>query len=147
MKILAPIAMAVLALWLGAGGALAAPGEKQGPGGALDRFLGNQPQFFKLLPFNIPVIRDGRVVNQISFIISIETFGQADKEKVMAARHQLQNVFLRDLYGIVAVRRDDGRSVPIESVKVRLLRLARELVPGDVVKDVLVESAVNIRLN
>ena len=145
MKALARIAIACFALWLALPPALAAA-KKAGPGNALDRFLGNQPQFFKLLPFNIPVIRDGKVVSQVSMIISIETFGQADKEKVMAARLKLQNAFLRDLYGIIAVRHGGGRPFVAESVKIRLTRLAKNIMGGDVVKDVLIESAYNMRL-
>ena len=123
-----------------------AAGEKRGAS-ALDRFLGNQPQFFKLLPFNIPVIRDGRVVNQVSFIVSIETFGQANKEKIMAARYKLQNAFLQDLHGIVAIHHGNGRPMVARSVKIRLKRLAQQLLGGDVVKDVLIESAINMRVN
>ena len=145
MKVLARIAIACFALWLALPPALAA-GEKAGPGNALDRFLGNQPQFFKLLPFNIPVIRDGRVVSQVSMIISIETFGQADKEKVMEARFKLQNAFLRDLYGIVATRHGSGRPFVAENVKIRLTRLAKKIIGGNVVKDVLIDSSFHMRL-
>jgi hypothetical protein len=145
MKSLAKIAIACFSLWLAMAPALAA-GEKQGLGGALDHFLGNQPQFFNLLPFNIPVIRDGRVVNQISMVISIETFGRLNKEKVMAARLQLQNAFLRDLYGIIAIRHGDGRPYVAKNVKIRLTRLAKNIVGGNVVKDVLIESSFNKRL-
>ena len=145
MKTLAKIAIACFALWLAAAPTLAA-GQKAEAGGALDRFLGNQPQFFKLLPFNIPVIRDGRVVSQVSLIISIETFGQTDKEKVIAARLKLQNAFLRDLYGVIAIRHGDGRPFVAESVKIRLTRLAKNIMGGDVVKDVLIENAFNMRL-
>jgi hypothetical protein len=145
MKTLARIALACFALWLFTVPALAA-GEKAGQGSALDRFLGNQPQFFKLLPFNIPVIRNGGVVNQITFIISIETFGQTDKEKVIKARLKLQNAFLRDLYGVVALRHGDGRPYVAESVKIRLTRLAKNIVGGSAVKDVLIESSLKMRL-
>ena len=145
MKTLAKIALACFALWLATAPALAA-GEKAGQGSALDRFLGNEPQFFKLLPFNIPVIRDGGVVNQISFVISIETFGLTDKDKVIAARLKLQNAFLRDLYGVMALRHGDGRPYIAESVKIRLTRLAKNIVGGDAVKDVLIESSFNMRL-
>lgn len=146
MRTLKPIALAVSALFLAATPALASGKERHAPS-AIDRFLGNEPQFFKLLPFNIPVIRDGRVVNQVSFIISIETFGLADKEKVMAARYRLQDAFLTDLHGIVAVSHGRGHPVVAESVKIRLKRLARKMLGEKVVKDVLIESAINMRLN
>jgi hypothetical protein len=145
MKTLARTALACFALWLAVAPASAA-GQKAGEGSALDRFLGNQPQFFKLLPFNIPVIRNGAVVNQISFVISIETFGQTDKEKVIKARLKLQNAFLRDLYGVMALRHGDGRPYIAESVKIRLTRLAKNIVGGNAVKDVLIESSINMPL-
>lgn len=130
-----------------ASGPSLAAGEKSGGSSTIDRFLGNEPQFFRLLPFNIPVIHEGRVVNQVSLIVSIETFGLADKEKVMDARYKLQNAFLRDLYGVVAVHQGNGHPVLAESVKIRLKRLARNMLGGDVVKDVLIEAAINMRLN
>ncbi len=144
MKPLARIAIACFALWLAAPTAWAA-GHMAGRGTTLDRFLGNTPQFFKLQPFYIPVIRDGRVVNQVNLIISIETFGQANKEKVMAARFKLQNAFLRDLYGVIAVRHGNGRPYIAETVKIRLTRLARKIIGGDVVKDVLIEASFTMR--
>ena len=145
MKPLARIAIACFALWLATPTAWAA-GHKAGSGSAtIDRFLGNIPQFFKLQPFYIPVIRDGRVVNQVNLIISIETFGQANKEKVMAARLKLQNAFLRDLYGVIAVRHGNGRAYIAKTVKIRLTRLARKIIGGDVVKDVLIEASFTMR--
>ena len=141
----API-FALCVLMLGAVSAGAAGGGGKSPS-AIDRFLGNQPQFFKLLPFNIPVIREGRVVNQVSFIISIETFGLADKEKVMAARYRLQDAFLTDLHGVVAISHGNGEPVVARSVKIRLKRLAQKMLGGNIVKDVLIESAVKTRLN
>ena len=144
MKPLARIAIACFALWLAAPTAWAA-GDKAESRSALDQFLGNYPQFYKLQPFHIPVIRDGRVVNQVNLIISIETFGQADKEKVMAARLRLQNAFLRDLNGVVAVRHGDDRPYIAQTIKIRLTRLARKIIGGDVVKDVLIEASFTMR--
>lgn len=144
MKSISQIAIACFALCLVTATALAA-GQKSSADRTLDRFLGNEPQFFKLLPFNIPVIRDGRVVTQVSLIVSVETFGLPDKEKVMAARHKLQNAFLQDLYGVVGIHHGDGRPFVAESVKIRLTRLARRIVGANVVKDVLIESSFNMR--
>ena len=144
MKPLARMAIACFALWLAAPTAWAA-GDESESGGALDQFLGNYPQFYKLQPFYIPVIRDGEVVNQVNLIISIETFGQADKEKVMAARLRLQDAFLADLNGVVAVRHGNGRPYIAQTIKIRLRRLARKIVGGNVVKDVLIESSFTMR--
>ncbi len=149
MKPLASIAIACFALWLAAPTAWAAgdkaEGHKAESGSALDQFLGNYPQFYKLQPFHIPVIRDGEVVNQVNLIISIETFGQANKEKVMAARLRLQDAFLRDLNAVIAVRHGNGRPYIAQTIKTRLRRLARKIVGGDVVKDVLIESSFTMR--
>ncbi len=146
MRLSRPTVLALCALLLATAPALAA-GEKSRSPSTIDRFLGNEPQFFKLLPFNIPVIRDGQVVNQVSLLVSIETFGLADKEKVMDARYKLQDAFLKDLHGVVAINQGEGRPLAVQTVKIRLMRLARRILGGDVVKNVLIESAINVRLN
>ena len=147
MKSLSRIASALLVLcWVASETAYGASEEKPTSPGALDIFLGNHPQFFKLLPFNIPVIRDGNVISQVSMIISIETFGLDDKDKVIAARRKLQNAFIRDLYGVISVRHGTGRPFVAESVKFRLTRLAKNIVGQDVVKSVLIESVYNMQI-
>jgi hypothetical protein len=52
---------------------------------------------------------------------------------------------LRDLYGVIAVRHGNGRAYIAETVKIRLRRLARKIIGGDVVKDVLIEASFTMR--
>lgn len=120
--------------------------EKRRTPDALDRFLGNQAQFFRLDPFNIPVIRDGRVVNQVSLQVTIETLGIADKNKVIAARYKLQSVFLRDLHGVISVRHGNGRPFDASSVKYRLMRRAEQILGPGIAKNILIEQAFNRRV-
>ena len=119
--------------------------EKHSPG-ALDRFLGNQAQYFKLDPFNIPVIRDGRVVNQVTLQITVETLGITDKNKVIAARQKLQSAFLTDLHGVISIRHGDGRPFDAASVKYRLMRRAEQVLGPGIAKNILIEHAFNRRV-
>ncbi len=146
MKSLARITFAVFALWFATGGAVAAA-QEPGTISGMDKFLGNHAQYFKLQPFHIPVIRNGRIGTQVSMNITIETFGLEDKDKVMALRRRLQDAFLRDLHGVIAVRHGNGRPYVAASVKIRLTRLANNIVGEGVVKAILIETSQHMPLN
>lgn len=138
---------AFVALAVGAGTAPAFAASKHHTPGALDRFLGNQTQYFKLDPFNIPVIRDGRVVNEVSLLITVETHGIANKNKIIAARQKLQSAFLSDLHGVISISHGNGRPFDASTVKYRLMRRAQQILGPGIAKDILIESAFNRRVH
>lgn len=129
---------AVFTLALPAAAQEAAPPEK---GRQLPGWLGgDQPEFFRMPPFNVPTIREAGVVGQVALLVVIETRGVANKNKVIEKRVPLQSAFLRDLYGVASINTGSGQPVNLDTVKKRLSVVAERILGPGVVKDILVES-------
>lgn len=140
-----PVLLLVVALSFG-GSASAQDGPPQpGEGEVLSKLPGwlggDQPEFFRLPPFNVPTIRERGVVGQIALNITIETLGLANKRKVIEKRVYIQSAFLRDLYGVASINNGSGKALNLDTVKRRLRIVADRLLGEGVVKDVLVENA------
>lgn len=101
---------------------------------------GKEAQFFRLPVFNVPVIRAGEIVGQVSMTVMIETSDFRNKNKIIENRHQIQNGFLRDLHGVVSLDSGAGRSVNIPTVKARLLKVADKILGPGIVTDILVDN-------
>lgn len=97
-------------------------------------------EHFQLQPFNISVIRDGRVTRIITLIVNLETRGDANKTKIIADRYYLQDAFLRDMHGFASYQRADGQSIDPQMVKTRLLVISDRILGKNVVENVLVQS-------
>lgn len=123
---------------LGAGDA----GEKgQSNGEGIMEWLGNgQTHFYRMPPFNVPVIRDGQVLKQVTLSVTLETGGSRMQETVIERRRLLHSAFLSDLHAVLAIQAArDG--VNLETVKIRLKRIADDVLGPGIARDVLVESA------
>lgn len=95
---------------------------------------------FRLPPFSVPVIRDGRAVGQISLLITVEAADAAKKARLIALRRRLYSAFLRDLYAVASL--EDGEpALNLTTVKTRLRRVADRVLGPDVVRRVLVRHA------
>src|SRR5690242_8848054 len=79
--------------------AFASASAKKSPAKLLGFTDPNAIDHFQLIPFNISVIRDGRVARIVTLVVTLETKGDANKTKVMNERHRLQDAFLRDMQG------------------------------------------------
>lgn len=93
---------------------------------------------FQLQPFNVPVIRDGRVARILTITVSVETRGDENKNKVMAQRYQLYDAFLRDIHGVAAFDRADGRHFDPVVLKTRLRAISDRILGVGIVEDILV---------
>jgi hypothetical protein len=93
----------------------------------------------------VPVIEGDAVTRQITLLVTLETMGDANREKVLANRQRLQDVFLRDIYGVLAVSRPSDRNYD-NVVKIRLQRAGERVVGSGVIDDVLVKATYDRRL-
>lgn len=90
--------------------------------------------------FSVSVIRDGQVTDQVNFSIVVETKGDANRETVIRERFRVYDAYLRDLYGLLAIKRSDGQLFDPQVVKARLLRVSERLLGPGVVNDILVRG-------
>lgn len=100
----------------------------------------NALDHFQLLPFNISVIRDGRVARIVTLVVTLETKGDENKTKVMNERYRLQDAFLRDMQGVAPYQRADSDSLSPQMLKTRLRIISDRMLGQDVVNNVLVQS-------
>lgn len=100
----------------------------------------NAIDHFQLIPFNISVIRDGRVARIVTLVVTLETKGDVNKTKVMNERYRLQDAFLRDMQGLAPYQRPDTESLDPQLLKTRLRIISDRMLGQDVVNNVLVQS-------
>jgi hypothetical protein len=108
---------------------------------------GDKPEFFRLPPFNVPMIRSTGVIGQVTLMITIETRGLSNKATLIEKRRIIQSAFLRDLYGVAAMNNRSGRPVNLNTVKVRLQQVSDRVLGEGVVRYILVSNAYTRRLN
>jgi hypothetical protein len=114
--------------------------EEKSPAKMLGLVDKNALEHFQLQPFNISVIRDGRVTRIVSLVVTLETKGDANKTKIMTERYYLQDAFLRDMHGFASYQRADGQTIDPQVLKTRLLVISDRILGKDVVENVLVQS-------
>jgi hypothetical protein len=127
----------------GDGDAAAGKKEKESndPLSSLPGWLGGkEAQFFRLPMFNVPVIRGGQIVGQVSLSVMVETTDIRNKDTIIENRAKLQNGFLRDLHGVVSIDNGSGRALNVPTVKARLVRVAEKILGPGIVSNVLVEN-------
>ncbi len=110
-------------------------------------FGGDKPTFFTLKPLRVTVIRDNRVRNHVTLMVTLETTNEDNKMKIIQARRYLHSAFLRDLQAVMLNRRRDGRTFNIRVLKVRLMRVAKRVLKSDIIRGVLVKYANDRQFN
>jgi len=124
--------------------------EDESAGAAIKRALPDwfdpqTPEYYTMPPFVVPIIEGDAVTRQITLLVTLETIGDANREKVLANRERLQDAFLRDIYGVLAVRRPPDRNYD-NIVKIRLQRAGERVVGNGVIDDVLVKATYDRRV-
>lgn len=148
--------MLLLAFWLAglsgfAPAARAAGDEKKGDASAQDKiramFGGELIEHLPFPLFSIPIIRGNEVTDHVNIAIVVETKGDKNRDKVIADRHKLYDAYLRDLYGLLAIKRADGQLLDQQVVKIRLSRVSDKLLGPGVVNGILVSGISQRPLN
>ena len=111
-----------------------------------DWFNRQSREYFTMPPFVIPVIDDNAVTRQVTMMVTIETMGIDNKEKIIANHRRLQDGFLRDIYGVLAFRRPDDQSYDSDVIKTRLRRVGDQVVGPGIIDDITVRTTYDRRL-
>ncbi len=113
----------------------------------LENLLGeDDAAYYTLLPFVVPIVRNGRIARHVSLLVTLETRGVANKDKILEARKRLQDSFFRDLHGVMSIRRKDGKSFKTSVPKKRLMAASKRVLGEDIVRDILIKVAFERRL-
>lgn len=89
-----------------------------------------------------PVIVRQRVRAHILLTLSLEVPSISDKSTVARAMPRLRDAMLRDLYAAPIVREDDTGHLDMETVRERMIQVARATIGKDLVKDILIVRAM-----
>jgi hypothetical protein len=111
-----------------------------------DWFNRQSREYFTMPPFVIPVIDDNAVTRQVTMMVTIETMGIDNKDKIIANRRRLQDVFLRDIYGVLAFRRPDDQTYNTDVIQTRLRRVGDQVIGAGVIDDITVRTTYDRRL-
>ena len=114
-------------------------------------FGGELIQNLPLPLFSIPVIRNNEVTDQVNISIVPETKGDDNRDnnrdKVIAGRYKLYDAFLRNLYGLLSIKRVDGQLFYQQLVKIRLARVSEKILGPGLVNNILVSGILQLPLN
>jgi hypothetical protein len=89
-----------------------------------------------------PVIVRQRVRAHILLTLSLEVPSISDKSTVARAMPRLRDAMLRDLYATPIVREDDSGHLDMETLRERMIQVARATIGTDLVKDILIVRAM-----
>ncbi len=145
LVIQALVAMALVA-GFGPGPAWSAKDDGKKEFGLGNLFGAGDTEYYTLQAFNVPIVRDGRIARHVSLLITLETRGVTNKDKILEARKRLRDLFLRDLHAVMSIRRKDGRSFKTSVLKKRLMAVSKRVLGEDIVRDILIEIAFQRRL-
>ncbi|MGE5539833.1 MAG: hypothetical protein ACM30I_14535 [Gemmatimonas sp.] len=149
MRVVAFPVLMIAVLLAGAPVIRASAAEGEGATGlkkALPDWFNKQAREYYTMPlFVVPVIQGNDVTRQVSFLVTVETMGTVNREKVMGKRPQLQDGFLRDLYGFTAIK-PDTEVYDTDVIKVRLRRTSDRLVGDGVIDDILISITYDRRV-
>ena len=111
-----------------------------------DWFNRQSREYFTMPPFVIPVVDNNAVTRQVTFMVTIEVMGSDNKDKVISSRRRLQDVFMRDIYGVLAFHRPEEQSYNSEVIRIRLRRVGEQVVGSGIIDDITVRATYDRRL-
>lgn len=125
--------------------ALAAGQEEGGKSVLPDWFNRQSTEYFTMPPFVMPVIAGDSVDRQVTLLVTLETTGVDNKDKIVENRVRLQDAFFRDIYGVLSVKREHDRNY-VDAVRVRLQRVGDRVLGPGVIGGVLVKATYDRRV-
>ena len=111
-----------------------------------DWFNRQSREYFTHPPFVIPVIDDNAVTRQVTLMVTVETMGIDNKDKVIANHRRLQDGFLRDMYGVLAFRKSEDQSYNSDVLMTRLRRVGDQVVGPGIIDNITVRTTYDRRL-
>jgi hypothetical protein len=96
-------------------------------------------EYFTMPQFVVPIIEGDTVTRQITLLVTLETTGLTNREKLVDNRQRLQDAFLRDIYGVLSVHRLAGKGYH-DAVKARLQAAGDRIVGAGVIDNILVKT-------
>lgn len=98
------------------------------------------PQFVKVGPINVPVIKEGKVVQYLMLTANLQV-ADADKEKTVTAYLPLlKDAYISSLYGALYADGDGQGLVDMNLIRTKLEGANKRVLPEGLVSNVLLEQ-------
>ncbi|MGQ0662614.1 MAG: hypothetical protein ACT4P2_03300 [Pseudomonadota bacterium] len=102
-----------------------------------------QALFIRMNPMVVPFLRpNGEVSRQMSFVFVLELADESVRDAAYQGMPRITDAFMRDLHVLAASPRAAERGIDFVRLKRRLLASALGILGPDVVRDVLIEHAM-----
>lgn len=99
------------------------------------------PQFVRIGPMHIPILRNGRVVQSLMLVVALEVDGGENMKTVEGYTPLLKDAYLSGLYGSVHTRGpDQGGLVDVAFIRTKLETATAKVLPAGLVKNVLIQQ-------
>ncbi len=99
------------------------------------------PQFVRIGPLHIPILRDGRVMQSLMLVVALEVDGGENMKTVEGYTPLLKDAYLSALYGSIHTRgADQGGLVDVTFIRTKLETATARVVPAGLVKNVLLQQ-------
>lgn len=102
------------------------------------------PVFLQLEPLTAPVMEGNRLRQQIILTLSVEFASTDARDDLLRKLPRLRDAMLRDLFAESILRADGTGAIDLDELKARMLQVARGVVGGEQVRNILVVKAVRI---
>ena len=102
----------------------------------------DQLRFIKIDAFSIPVIRYGKVSKYVLLQVTLEVVNPAARDRAQRLMPRLKDAFFVDMHGYFADRPAAKTGINSRTIIKRMKRVANRTLGPGVIKDVLLEGAV-----
>jgi hypothetical protein len=103
-------------------------------------------QYYKLDPFVVPVMTREVVARHLTYVVTLELADDSMRDRIRKNLPRLRHALNTSLIQMVGIQRSDGTLPPVAAVKQRMLDVTREVAGKDTVRDLLMESVYERKL-
>lgn len=97
--------------------------------------------YVKIEKFNVPLVRNNRLLGYMMMDLSLEMEGEDDKLRVSNKLFVIRDAFLKDVTDTPVGKPDNPRMIDYDALKKRLKDAANHVLHKDIVRQVLVVEA------
>jgi len=101
----------------------------------------SQTRYYTLKPFTLPLMRDGRITEHFTLVISMEIADEDGRAELAKRVPRIRDNMYQTLFQMVTFRRRGAPIPDVDMFKERLMKVALRFAGKDLVKGILVQQA------
>ncbi len=120
--------------WASEGGA---HGGGEGEGGEK---VPEGPQFVKVGPINVPVLRDGRVAQYLMLVVALEAKDAEAAKQLESRMPQIKDAYLSSLFGALHISSGRSELVDVAMIRSKIEAANTRVLPAGLVNNVFLQQ-------